>query len=121
MTNPHQQPPSGPTPVQQGHVTPPPGYPQGYPVPQQPRQTETTAIVSLVLSVLGTATCGASALAGAIVGRVALRKIRAHPEVLDGEGIAKGGLIVGWIIFGLAALVWVGYAVAIGAAIWMET
>jgi hypothetical protein len=91
------------------HIQPPPGY-YYTPFPSPPcRQTETLAIVSLVLSVMGGATCGLSSLVGAIMGQFALRKIRENPDTLDGEGLAKGGIIVGWVFFGVCTLLVVGY------------
>ncbi len=81
-----------------------PGYP-GYPVPPQ-RQTNGLAIAALVLGISGVATCGVSGLIGAILGHVARRQIRENGQQ-EGDGMALGGIISGWITFGLA-LVGVG-------------
>jgi Domain of unknown function (DUF4190) len=99
----------------QGGFNPYAQNPGQYPYGQQsfrPPRTEPMAIVSLILSLVGLATCGATALPGAILGHVAMRKIRNDPQ-LEGEGLAKGGIIAGWIIFGLAFLFWVGYIIFI--------
>lgn len=132
MTTPHNgenEPPNPSYPLpappeQSGHQAPPPGYaPYGYYPSHHPiKQTETMAIVSLVLSVLGFATCGVSALVGAIMGRIALTKIRANPDVLEGEGLAKSGMIVGWVLFGMhvvGVLAYIGFiifAISMGAS-----
>lgn len=85
----------------------------------RPKQTEPMAIVSLVLALMGPATCAMSSLAGAILGRYALRKIREHPEQLEGEGLAKAGVIVGWVMFGLMALIILAYIGFIVFAVYM--
>ncbi|GGM26015.1 hypothetical protein GCM10011608_08440 [Micromonospora sonchi] len=103
-------PPAGyPPPPQPGY-----GYPQqpGYGHPQQ--QTNTLAIVALVLSLVGIGSC-ITAPIGAIMGHVAMRQIRETGE--GGEGMAKAAIIVGWILTGLLALVIIGYVVAIVIAI----
>ncbi|PZG15572.1 hypothetical protein C1I95_19390 [Micromonospora craterilacus] len=88
------------------------GYPPGY--GQPPRQTNSLAIVALVLSLIGIGSC-ITAPIGAIMGHVAMRQIRESGE--SGEGMAKAAIIVGWIFTGLLALVIIGYAVAIAFAI----
>lgn len=83
-----------------------PAYGYGYPVaPQQ--KTNGMAIAALVLALVGLATCGLTAPIGAILGHVAQKQIRERGE--GGEGLAKGGIIAGWVIFGLAVLAWAGY------------
>ncbi|WP_341718895.1 DUF4190 domain-containing protein [Micromonospora sp. FIMYZ51] len=98
-----------------GYPPPQPGYPPpqpGYGYPQ--RQTNSMAIVALVLSLIGIGSC-ITAPIGAIMGHVAMRQIRETGE--SGEGMAKAAIIVGWILTGLLALVIIGYVVAIGIAI----
>lgn len=79
------------------------GYPQpaypGYGYP--PRKTNSLAIAALVLSLAGVATC-ITAPVGAILGHVARKQIRENGE--DGEGMAKAGIIIGWILTGLLVL-----------------
>ena len=97
-----------------GYTAPPPGYTAlgSHPV-HGVKQTETMAIVALVLSLMGPASCGMSSLAGAILGRIALRKIREYPDHLEGEGLAKAAVIVGWIMFGVFVLVALAYVALI--------
>ncbi|HLL64258.1 MAG TPA: DUF4190 domain-containing protein [Micromonosporaceae bacterium] len=86
-----------------------PGYPPyGYGAPAAPT-TNALAITSLVLSLVGLVTCGVTGLIGAILGHVAKRQIRERRE--GGEGMATAGIIVGWIVFVLMALMFIGYIV----------
>ncbi|PZF97115.1 DUF4190 domain-containing protein, partial [Micromonospora deserti] len=78
---------------------PPPAYP-GYGYPPA-RQTNTMAIVALVLSLVGFASC-ITAPVGAILGHVATKQIRQTGE--SGEGMAKAAIIIGWILTGLLVL-----------------
>lgn len=91
-------PPSG---AQQPYGQPPPS---ATPPPyggQQPPQTNALAIVSLICSIAGLLV-GISAPIGAILGHVALKQIRERGE--QGEGLAKAGIIIGWVLTGLALL-----------------
>jgi len=101
---------------------PPPGYPatgypvSGYPAPgyspygPPPRRTSGLATASMVLSIVGMALIlcygfgGLLGLTGAIMGHVARRRIRASQE--GGDGMAKAGFIVGWIVLGLTIAFW---------------
>lgn len=91
---------------------PPPGYPgYGYPAAAK---TNTLAIVALVLSLVGFASC-ITAPIGAILGHVARKQIRETGE--QGEGMAKAAIIVGWILTVLLALLIAVYVVIIVLAI----
>ncbi len=94
-----------------------PGYPQpaaaGYPG-SGTGPTNGLAIVSLVLSILGLFFY-VTAIGGVICGHIARRQIREGHE--SGDGLALGGLIVGYIILGLGLLFFVFLiVVVIGAA-----
>ncbi|WFE50436.1 DUF4190 domain-containing protein [Micromonospora sp. WMMD1155] len=89
-----------------GYPPPHPGY--GYPPPQK---TNGLAIASLVLALVGLTSCGITAPIGAILGHVAQKQIRLSGE--GGEGMAKAGIIVGWIITALMVLGIAFYVVAI--------
>ncbi|WP_319463627.1 DUF4190 domain-containing protein [Micromonospora sp. RTP1Z1] len=96
---------------------PPPAYPgYGYPGYGYPAaaKTNTMAIVALVLSLVGIASC-ITAPVGAILGHVARKQIRETGE--QGEGMAKAAIIVGWILTGLLVLVIAFYVVVIALAI----
>lgn len=84
-----------------------PAYGYGYPPAAPQQKTNGMAIAALVLALVGLATCGLTAPIGAILGHVAQKQIRERGE--GGEGLAKGGIIAGWVIFGLAILAWAGY------------
>jgi hypothetical protein len=82
-------------------------YPPSYQPPPQyaaPPQTHTMAIVSLVFGLLGiTGVCaGIGPIVAIICGNMALGDIRAHPNQYGGEGIAKAGVIIGWVGVALA-------------------
>lgn len=96
-----------------------PGYPvpgqapaYGYPPP--PVQTNSLALVALILSVLGVSTC-ITAPIGAILGHVARGQIRERGE--DGDGMAKAAIIVGWVITGLVLMGILAYILIIVFAI----
>jgi hypothetical protein len=86
-------PPPAPSPVQGGYGA------QPYPLPG--RKTNGLAIASLVCSLAGFV-IGISAPVGAILGHMALRQVRQTGE--EGEGLAKAGIIIGWILTGLIVL-----------------
>ena len=78
---------------------------QAPPPPPARTQTSGKAIASLVCSIVGFFTCPLVLhIVGIVLGNVALREIRAAPDQLEGEGLAKTGLILGWIGIGLAVL-----------------
>lgn len=81
----------------------------GHPAPRArpaagARRTEGTAVASLVLGIAGFIICPLIPSILAIVfGNQAQRKIGQDPS-LEGDGMAKAGVILGWIGVGLAAL-----------------
>lgn len=86
-----------------------PGYPPpGYPVIAPGPSTNGLSIASMVVSIVaaiglcGYGLGGYLGIVGAIMGHVARKQIRERGE--NGEGLAKAGIIVGWIATGLAIL-----------------
>jgi hypothetical protein len=73
-------------------------------VPEQPRpqavETNGWAIASLVLSIIGS---GIGSILAVVFGNKAIREIDASGGMQTGRGIAKAGIIIGWI--GIAFLV----------------
>jgi hypothetical protein len=66
------------------------------------RRTEGSAIVALVLGILGIMACPLIlSIPAVIVGNQARTKIREDPT-LEGDGMARAGVILGWIGIGLA-------------------
>ncbi|WP_306211342.1 DUF4190 domain-containing protein [Actinoplanes sp. RD1] len=128
------QPPFGTVPQPQRSQDPPPYYAQGpstpYPLPpafqeqpapqqyaayspfHQPRATNGMAIASLVVSCLAVAgLCvwgfgGLFGLVGAILGHVARKRITVSGEA--GAGLALAGIIVGWVVTGIALVAGIG-------------
>ena len=84
----------------------------GHPIARAPaayvggvKRTEGTAIASLVLGIAGFVVCPLILHILAIVfGNQAKRKIQANPS-LEGESMAKAGVILGWIGLGITAIV----------------
>lgn len=72
------------------------------------RRTEGSAIAALVMGILGIVGCPLIlSIPAIIVGNQARNKIR-HDPTLEGEGMARAGVILGWIgiaLFAVGALV----------------
>lgn len=68
--------------------------------------THPLAIISLVLSITGMLPVLpiVGAIGGIITGFIARREIRDHPEQYTGDGIAKAGIILGFLGIALAIL-----------------
>ena len=82
------------------------GQQAGLPPPQK-KPDETLALVSLLLSI-GSFVTGLLILLsipGVIIGHMAMKRIRTEPDSYGGEGMAKAGLIVGWINVSLSILI----------------
>ena len=93
---------------QAGAVLPPGVAPSAEPC--QP-VTNGLAIASLVLGIVGLATCHClTAIPGVILGHIALSQIRRSAGGQTGRGLAVGGLVTGYISVGLGILIGVGYA-----------
>lgn len=79
---------------------------EGQPYPQSAPRNNTMAIVSLVLGILGL--IGVLPVIGSIIaiitGNMAMKEIAANPAAFTGDGMARGGQILGWIGLGLWAL-----------------
>ena len=88
-----------------------PARPLGAPVP---RRMEGSAVAALVLGIFGVISCPLIlSIPAVIVGNQALTKIRQDAS-LDGEGLARAGMILGWIGIGLALI---GIAIAVAFAL----
>ncbi|MFD1540003.1 DUF4190 domain-containing protein [Nonomuraea guangzhouensis] len=79
-----------------------PGY-GAYGVPQ--RSTSGLAITSLVLGIVGLLFCGLTSIPGAVVGHMALSRIKRTGE--EGQGMAMGGLITSYITIVLWVILWI--------------
>jgi len=92
---PPQQPPSQqPTPPYPQYGQPDPYSYGGY--AQQPtRGTNKMAIASLITSGVGLLVCSIACPVGAILGHVALGRIKKTGE--EGRGLALAGIIIGWV------------------------
>lgn len=94
------------------------GHPQGAAraATERPRM-EGTAIVSLILGIFGVISCPVIlSIPAVVVGNQARQKIRSDPS-LDGDALAKAGVILGWIGIGIAALALLGFIVAFAVGV----
>jgi hypothetical protein len=101
-----QPPPPDFGPPGAGYGYPPGGYPPFY---APPRQTNSLALTSMIVSIASLVICAPIGVVGAILGHRARRQCRELGQ--DGDGLALAGVIVGWIGFGLTILIVVVYAV----------
>jgi hypothetical protein len=115
-SNPYaQQPVSPPQPPPPAPMQPGSPPPYGAPYTQQQQQygyapaappQNSMALTAMILALVGIATW-ITAPVGAILGHIALKQIRQTGE--SGEGMAKTGIIVGWVITGIGVLCCLGY------------
>jgi hypothetical protein len=94
-------------------TTPPPMPP---PAPAMSPKTEPLAIWSLVLGIVSLVCCGIlAAIPAVIFGHKALDKIKNSSGTLDGNGLAVGGLITGYIgaVLGTISIIGLLAAIAI--------
>ena len=113
-----EPPPYGPPPPpgQPPYGPPPYGGQPPYAAYPQPPRTNTFASVSWVCSLCGIFVVPfAASIAGIIFGHIAKKQLRESGE--QGDGLATGGLIVGYIFAGLWLLGCIGYIVVIVLAI----
>lgn len=91
----------------------------GAPFPPEAR-TSALAVVSLILGILAIPTCcilGAPlGVLAAIFGGIALIKIGSSQGLLEGRGLAIGGIVTGTIGLILQVAIWVGGAQVLGVA-----
>jgi DNA-directed RNA polymerase subunit RPC12/RpoP len=80
------------------------------------RRTEGTAIASLVLGIVGLVACPfVAGILAVVFGNQARSKIAADPT-LDGEGMAKAGVVMGWIGIGISVLIFI-FWIAVAASV----
>lgn len=68
------------------------------------RQTDGMAIGSLVCSICGFMICPITFIVGVILGHMSLNKIRMSNGQLEGDALAKAGIIIGYIGIGLMVI-----------------
>jgi hypothetical protein len=90
------------------HQTPTPGF-RATPMGAQTVGAQSTgasprAVMALIFGILGFAMCGLLGIGGIILGRQELRAIEAGESSPAGSGLARAGLITGWISLGLLLL-----------------
>ena len=88
--------PPPPPPPPPGVPGVPPGQPYGAPPPNSGK-----AVTALVLGILGIVVCQVLGVAAIIVGKQANDEIAASGGRLGGDGLAKAGIILGWVAVAL--------------------
>ena len=85
------------------------------------RQTSTLAIFSLVLGILGWTLLPFLGAIGAIItGHMARAEIRREPARLQGDGLAVGGLVLGWLSVAMGVLAVVVFVAFFGGLAWLH-
>ena len=83
------------------------------------RQTSTLAIVSLVAGILGWFIVPViGSLTAIITGHMARSEIRRQPALLEGDGLAIAGLILGWLSVGVWILAALAFLLFFGGLAW---
>ncbi len=82
-------------------------------VPLPGQQTHTMAIVSLIFGILGLVqVCpGLGSIIAVVTGNMAKGDIQRDPARYTGEGLAKGGVILGWIGIALMGCALCGFVI----------
>jgi uncharacterized membrane protein len=71
----------------------------------RPIQTSSLSVVSLVLGVFSYFAIPLfGAIAAIITGNLARKEIRENPKALTGEGLARWGMILGWVNVGISVI-----------------
>jgi len=69
------------------------------------KQTSSLAIISLVSAILGwTLVPWLGSLVAIITGHMARAEIRRNPDTMEGDGMAIGGLVMGWAMVALSVI-----------------
>jgi hypothetical protein len=101
---------------------PPPPPPPVTPIPQSsPSSSPPTSGLALASMLLGIGGLTLLPLVGSvlaiILGYMARRDIRRHPDRVSGDGLALAGIIMGWVAVGASVLIAVLAALGIAASI----
>lgn len=84
------------------------------------RQTSTLAIVSLIFGVLGwTLLPFIGSIVAIVTGHLGRGEIRREPERLQGDGLAVGGLVLGYVAVALAVLAGLIFVLFFGGLVWL--
>ncbi len=84
------------------------------------RTTSTLAIISLVSGILGwTLVPLLGSLVAIVTGHLARSEIRRDRERLEGDGLAVGGLVLGYLGIAMAAFVVLAFLLFFGGLAWL--
>jgi hypothetical protein len=82
----------------------------------QTAQTAGKAVAALVSGIVGLAVCAPVGIAAVVLGNQARGEIAASGGRVQGEGMARAGVIMGWIAVGLMIFGLVVFVVVLAAA-----
>lgn len=86
------------------------------------RQTSSLAIASLVSGILGwTLLPLLGSLVAIVTGHMARAELRRQPERLQGDGLAVGGLVLGYTALALGLLAIVAFVLLFGGMFWLSS
>ncbi len=87
------------------HFPPPSSSPSpSPPVVVAPPQNSGMAVASLIFGILGLMTCALLGVVAIFLGNSAMSEIKASGGRIGGEGLAKAGIITGWVSVALMIL-----------------
>ena len=86
------------------------------------RQTSSLAIASLVSGILGwTLLPLLGSLVAIVTGHMARAELRRQPDRLQGDGLAVGGLVLGYTALALGLLAIVAFVLLFGGMFWLSS
>lgn len=86
------------------------------------RETNSLAVVSLIAGILGWTLMPVLGSLGAIVtGHLARAEIRRQPQRFQGDGLAVGGLLLGWLAVIVAVVVVLAFVAFFGGLAWLAS
>jgi hypothetical protein len=86
------------------------------------RQTSSLAVISLVFGILGwTLLPFLGSLVAVVCGHMARSEIRQSQGALEGDGMAVGGLVLGYLVIALSVLAVAAIFLFFGGLIWFAS
>ncbi|MDL5367477.1 DUF4190 domain-containing protein [Xanthomonas sp. NCPPB 2654] len=86
------------------------------------RETNSLAVVSLIAGILGWTLMPVLGSLGAIIaGHLARAEIRRQPQRFQGDGLAVGGLLLGWLAVIVAVVVVLAFVAFFGGLAWLAS
>ena len=74
------------------------------------------AIAALICGIVGVTSCGLVGIVGIVLGNQARADIAASGGRVEGDGLARAGVIMGWVSVGLMALGAIVFVIVLAVA-----